>query len=111
MAYTGIARTNALLNVTGLTVGASGTGTPLQVPLGAADDRMYVAVQVAITGTLNLLIQGRIDSTQAWVTLYTFTASDAQMISRMPQMRASYNGASAGAAGSALLDTHCKPAL
>jgi hypothetical protein len=111
MAYTGIARTNVLLDVTGLAGAASGAGTALQVPLGAADDRMYVAVQASITGTLNVLVQGRADSTAPWVTLYTFTASDSQMISRSPQMRVSYNGASAGAAGKVWLDVHCKPAL
>lgn len=111
MAYTATPRTNVLLNVSALGAGASGNGTALQVPLGASDDRMYVAVEVQITGTLNVLIQGRIDSTSAWVTLNTFTASDALLIARMPQMRATYSGASAGAAGFAQFDTYCKPAL
>lgn len=111
MAYTAVPRTNVLLDVSALLAAATGNGTALQIPLTSSDTRMYLSVQASITGTLNVLIQGRADSTAPWVTLYTFTASDAQMVARMPQMRASYNGASAGAAGKVWLDLHCKPAL
>jgi hypothetical protein len=111
MAYTGTPRTNVLLNVTGLAAAASGNGAALQIPLSSSDDRMYVAVQADITGTLNVVIQGRQDSASSWVALHTFTTTDAQLIARMPQMRASYNGASAGAAALVKLDVHCKPAL
>lgn len=106
-----IPRTNVLLDVSALLVGASGNGTGLQVPLVASDDRMYVAIQASVTGTLNVKIQGRVDSTAPWTDLYTFTTSDIQMIARAPQMRATYSGASAGAAGKVWIDTHCKPAL
>ena len=111
MAYTGIPRTNVLLDVTALAAAASGNGTALQIPLSASDDRMYVAVQADITGTLNVVIQGRQDSTGSWIPLHTFSATDAQLIARMPQMRAAYDSASAGAAALVLLDVHCKPAL
>lgn len=106
-----IPRTNQLLNVTALGAGASGNGTALQLPgRGENAPRMYVPVQVQITGTLSVVIQGRQDPLSPWTTLYTFTSTDVQLITRMPQMRATYSGATAGAAGLAQLDEFCKPA-
>jgi hypothetical protein len=101
-------RTNQLLNVTDLLAAASGTGDILQVPSGNTDANMYVAVQANITGTLNVLVQGRQDDLAQWVTLHTFTTSDIQLITRLPQMRVSYNGASAGADALVQLDRYCK---
>lgn len=105
-----VPRTNQLLNVAGLALNDTGTGTALQVPKTGDDDRMYVTVQANITGTLNVVIQGREDSLSQWVTLFTFTTTDVQLITRTPQMRATYNGASAGAAGLVQIDKYCKVA-
>jgi hypothetical protein len=71
---------------------------------------MYVSVQANITGTLSVVIQGREDALSTWVTLHTFTTTDIQLVTRMPQMRATYSGASAGAAAIVQLDKYCKVA-
>lgn len=101
-------RTNILLAVTDLAGSASGTGDILALPGRGGDVRMYVPVQVEITGTLSVAIQGRQDASSPWTTLVTFTTTDSQLVQRMPQMRASYSGASALADARALLDEFCK---
>jgi hypothetical protein len=103
-----VQRTNQLLNVTGLAGAAAGNGTALQVPRSEGEN--FVSASVDITGTLTIVIQGRVDSLSQWLTLQTYTADGGDLIAWYPQMRATYSGASAGAAGLAQIDRYCKVA-
>jgi predicted amidohydrolase len=50
-------------------------------------ERPYVIAQVDITATATVKVQGRISSLFGWVDLHSFTASGAQQVTAMPQMR------------------------
>jgi hypothetical protein len=49
--------------------------------------RPYVIAQVDITATATVKVQGRVSDLFGWVDLYSFTASGAQQVTAMPQMR------------------------
>lgn len=102
-----IQRTNVLLNVSGLAAAAAGSGTPYSTPL--IDAQSDVVATVVITGTLTVKIEGRMDPTDTWTTLASVTVSGPSRVARYPHMRASYSGASAGAAGAVRIDRYCKP--
>jgi predicted amidohydrolase len=49
--------------------------------------RPYVIAQVDITATATVKVQGRISDLFGWVDLHSFSASGAQQVTAMPQMR------------------------
>jgi hypothetical protein len=49
--------------------------------------RQFVVAQVDITDTATVQVQGRIGPDFDWVILYEFTASGAQQVTAMSQMR------------------------
>lgn len=65
----------------------------------------YGLCQTKITGTMTVLLQGRVSSAQDWTTLATFTASGLQEVLLLPEMRYSItaNGGSLDAMDVAFL--------
>lgn len=61
----------------------------------------FQAVLTAGTGTIN--IEGRVNSAQPWVILASFTATGADLVALLPEMRATLVGG-AGATGRVVAD-------
>lgn len=53
-------------------------------------------VQVAITGTANVTLEGRSDSSAPWQVLKTYTASGVDYINWLPQMQFNVNSITPG---------------
>lgn len=53
---------------------------------------LYCPVQVKITSSATVNVQGRVDSSMPWVTLNSFTSSGVENIRLLPEMRVSVSG-------------------
>lgn len=83
--------TNVVLSATGLST--TQNGNVFDVP---ARDKDYLLAQVDITaGTATVVVEGRTTPNAQWVTLQTFSATGAEMVARMPQIRFRVSAAAA----------------
>ncbi len=67
--------------------------------------RPYVIAQADYKGgaTGNVVLKGRINSSYAWVTLYTFTASASKEVSWFPEMKADADTIAGGTVDAGLM--------
>lgn len=94
-----MAATQSLSTRTGLST------TPTEHWFEVRQGHMYVPLSISITaGTATLVIEGRNSPLDAAVTLTTVSATDAQLVQRMNQIRVRYTAA-AGATVQVSVDT------
>lgn len=84
-------RTVQLLNA----VSATGAGAIQTFDTDGVGGK-YGIVQAEITGTATVQIQGRLSATAPWVTVAEFTASGANEILMMPEMRGNVSARTSG---------------
>jgi hypothetical protein len=61
-------------------------------------------VQISISGTITVAIEGRMTPAAPWITIYSTAASAVQLVALMPEMRVTTTGASGGPSASVYLD-------
>lgn len=66
--------------------------------------REFCAVQVKITGTATVVVEGRTSPNMGYEILQTFTASGCDTVMLMPDMRASVSAISSGAVYAELVE-------
>ncbi|TWT10630.1 hypothetical protein [Reyranella sp. CPCC 100927] len=85
-------------------VSTNESSAPITVPTHIRRAAPQRVVQIAITGTIAVAIEGRMTPDAQWLPLHTVTTSGATLIALLPQMRVTTSGAEAGSEASVWLD-------
>lgn len=85
-------------------VSTNESSAPITVPTQIRRAAPQRVVQIAITGTITVAIEGRMTPSAPWFQMHSASTSGATLIALTPEMRVTTTGAAGGAAASVWLD-------